>query len=723
MLSYNGVPLPLDMGFGITPPHLFLGYGRQFMRELVDELPPEDALIPTELARWLQQNFRLDDLRPTLPPRPWPGARQARLEGTQWSDPISFRLNTLVWPAHGATRFSWFHCFVTDDILSQLPGCDFQPYDLVMDSDDDSESEDNYLSASMYMLDAKPITIPGDNKLYLMTLVDKRFFLRTVDAGNFQVKRKFDLPYSTTWQDLIDQIGTSLGLETIGIPTEIEEEYGFPHPLLTSRFDNAAVLLDAVATSLGRRLVAALDGSFALETVEDSELTFADNIDLPATETVRAGFWFESEEEEPEEGEEEDPEEEQEDADEDEEQEEDDDDSQDEDDGGGDGDKEDHSPPQEGIHALEADEGGGDEEGDEDGDESEEETPPEDECFRLPYTVRIVFQKSDVRSPADEVYAIEQPASDFYPDADTTNYAVTIHTTATAYFNCVGDILNEDAVNALAEKIAGAYYGAFASRDDAAFACIVPFEPEGLTDTYVWTYSKDDISTRVVNQPVLDGAPTEQFHSLGPDPAPESFWARIVGYMPPASGSGSATETSFPQKGNRFQFVEVTPQSGGAFALTQNGIVTCPESETEPPPPSPSPSPSIFRPLDDTTPPPVFGYAYEVNGSKSDLTGQIVRMWRSPPIDGEYLFQSEKTKARWVRGTLYAAKTASSAPTTIVVTEFWDGTDPCTTDDHHLAVQDEDAIFSGSTGAACRACYKPESDEYSFVWVHCTSGS
>jgi hypothetical protein len=82
-------------------------------------------------------------------------------------------------------------------------------------------------------------------------------------------------------------------------------------------------------------------------------------------------------------------------------------------------------------------------------------------------------------------------------------------------------------------------------------------------------------------------------------------------------------------------------------------------------------------------------------------------------MSGRWWIVKAPHKALWVRGTIH-----TNGSGVIDVSEFWQGLDPRDGSGRVTAV-DEDGVFTLTAGKPCRACYKPESDTYSLLWVKC----
>jgi hypothetical protein len=102
------------------------------------------------------------------------------------------------------------------------------------------------------------------DSLYLITLVDERFFWRNQSAGTIHDD---DL---STWANLITTLKDGLGI-TMPTPS-IDSVYGTPQTDsgLYTNYESAAVLLDAVAFNLGAAIARNFDGTYTWLTPTDS---------------------------------------------------------------------------------------------------------------------------------------------------------------------------------------------------------------------------------------------------------------------------------------------------------------------------------------------------------------------------------------------------------------------------------------------------------------------
>ncbi|HWA98206.1 MAG TPA: hypothetical protein VG713_06920 [Pirellulales bacterium] len=154
------------------------------------------------------------------------------------------KLNRLWWPT-GASRFA-IGLFIADE--TQVAG-------FLDDSDGGTsplelsiEDANGGLAVDMYMLPPRPVSCSTTtDRLYVLTLVDERYFWQQRNVGQLTVARDKD------WGWLFGQLGSALG---VSIETsDVNSAYKHPDPAQFSRrYANAAMLLDAAARSVGQRI-------------------------------------------------------------------------------------------------------------------------------------------------------------------------------------------------------------------------------------------------------------------------------------------------------------------------------------------------------------------------------------------------------------------------------------------------------------------------------------
>lgn len=164
----------------------------------------------------------------------------------------AFKFGVLQWPV-GASRPAWFHAVVNRDILNSIrtavgdPGT---PQSLTLYDG----RTDKTVTASMYMLPARPLNQLGHTKSdgWMLTLTDQRFFWcwrRGVITD----------PTDSSWAALYQQIATILGV-TITVDT-VNSAYATPSKKWASYYGPTPAILDAIASTVGQRIVVSLSGS------------------------------------------------------------------------------------------------------------------------------------------------------------------------------------------------------------------------------------------------------------------------------------------------------------------------------------------------------------------------------------------------------------------------------------------------------------------------------
>lgn len=128
------------------------------------------------------------------------------------------------------------------------------------------DSKSYSIETNLYMLPPRPLAVHSTQFTgqWIVTLVDERYYWQWKNGGVFHPTA------STIWEDLIEALGTQLGVTITYDP--IESAYLQPEPdsHLWTNYENAAVLLDAIAENLNRTFVRKLDGTYKLENNDDS---------------------------------------------------------------------------------------------------------------------------------------------------------------------------------------------------------------------------------------------------------------------------------------------------------------------------------------------------------------------------------------------------------------------------------------------------------------------
>lgn len=187
------------------------------------------------------------------------------------SEPPAPRINALWWPT-GASRWArgWFlaDTVTKDAVVAQAHagGNTALPFVASLDANQTFE-------ADLYLLPPRRITAAGDatNNLWLLELVDERYWWQFRDGPTPTVT------LSTTWASLISTYGSSLGVSIQA--STIDAAFLGPDPhQLQRHHDSIPVILDAIATSVGLRVVRRPDGSVLMQSFDDASVTFLRNI-------------------------------------------------------------------------------------------------------------------------------------------------------------------------------------------------------------------------------------------------------------------------------------------------------------------------------------------------------------------------------------------------------------------------------------------------------------
>ena len=195
-----------------------------------------------------------------------------------WPTPIQPKINTLYVPSTGATRWTVGLFLIEDTTWQKIAGAlasDSSGTLAITDTRSGGLASTQTLSATLYALTPRKISQDSNPALYILPLVDERYFWQFCDLGNWTPTNG-----STTWKQLLDQINSNIPSD-ITVTTGIESEYAKPDPLEFARaFQNAAQLVDAIAASTGRRLCCDLLQSgdpatgFTLDKASDAETDY-----------------------------------------------------------------------------------------------------------------------------------------------------------------------------------------------------------------------------------------------------------------------------------------------------------------------------------------------------------------------------------------------------------------------------------------------------------------
>lgn len=228
------------------------------------------------LASWLEHYLSLENVRlfGEQPLSWWESRWQSRsgararvnLPLPNWPAPPKPRINTLWWPT-GASRWARGLFLAdterTEAIVAAAKANDASfaySYLELTDVRSGAAAPLGRARIPMYLLPPRPITATaGPGNCWLVPLVDQRYFWQYKDAATLTID---DEP-ATTWADVFQALASALGI-SLTIDSNAYEGGGYgTHPdrlELGRTTENAAVLLDAVAWTVGHRIVVRLDG-------------------------------------------------------------------------------------------------------------------------------------------------------------------------------------------------------------------------------------------------------------------------------------------------------------------------------------------------------------------------------------------------------------------------------------------------------------------------------
>ena len=238
----------------------------------------EDAEV--DLHSWMRRYQDLEDLRisgqfPVAIKSDRKGTRNGQKSGMglpvpNYSSDRKLKINTLYWPT-GAVR--WGHGLYLADEATAVALPTLTKIPLVF-----GDPEHSTKSVDMWLLPPRPISANFDGtdkeRLWLIPLVDDRFWWQFFDAGDFEVEK------TTTWADVFQHIagvtGASISVDSFN------QAYLHPDPVeLTRRYDNCALLLDAVAHSIGQRIIYREDGSVVSQNVTNAVAEYETRLNEP----------------------------------------------------------------------------------------------------------------------------------------------------------------------------------------------------------------------------------------------------------------------------------------------------------------------------------------------------------------------------------------------------------------------------------------------------------
>lgn len=224
------------------------------------------TVVTPEMAEAVEARLSVQDIYPWDTEPAFVGRGGYGLAAQRWYNRPP-RIGRLFWPT-GCSRWATAFYLATGDQLDEIQSTlkVGEPGEL------DLGDGDNGVSCFMYLLSPRQLLgIPYVDGLWLLPLVDARYFYWGIKSGNFQVASD-----TLSWSEVLATLGKLLGLN-LGIDA-IAEVYGLAPASLTAIDEPIPPLLDYVAGAVGHRVVFALNGAATTMTWESAKKIQAANL-------------------------------------------------------------------------------------------------------------------------------------------------------------------------------------------------------------------------------------------------------------------------------------------------------------------------------------------------------------------------------------------------------------------------------------------------------------
>lgn len=221
------------------------------------DVPLSDPLS-SDVGGWIAKNIAPEQLFP-LAYRTWPGilANGPILNPTP-EEPRPVIINSLFWP-WGACRFARGHFVCSYAKMQEIRALVYSggaPVTAELKLYDG----DNTISTKMWMLPAIPLSQISVQGMYLITLVDDRYWWWGESVS---------MAGSGDWTDLYAAVSTVLNIEIDIDP--IHADYGMPPLAYATASQQVPLILDAIAFSVQQRIVRSLTGAVSAQNVATSK--------------------------------------------------------------------------------------------------------------------------------------------------------------------------------------------------------------------------------------------------------------------------------------------------------------------------------------------------------------------------------------------------------------------------------------------------------------------
>lgn len=178
------------------------------------------------------------------------GISRVGLPRPNYPAPPPPRINQLYWPT-GASRWAQGYFLATKSVADKLSLACGSAVELIARVNDVS------IRAKVFVMAPRPVSCvaaTAHESLYLIPVVDDRYWWQFRNYGNM------GKPTITTWNALFSHVVDRLGIQLT--VDSFSSSYLKPDPEeFTRRYDNAAAILDAMALSVGQRIVRQFDGT------------------------------------------------------------------------------------------------------------------------------------------------------------------------------------------------------------------------------------------------------------------------------------------------------------------------------------------------------------------------------------------------------------------------------------------------------------------------------
>ncbi len=226
---------------------VLLDFDRQ-VADLLDDYLRMDAIPRSPHQAVNDERFDLEDIaliklpRPNYPPSPLP------------------RINELYWPT-GAARWAQGWLLMDGERFNKITSSFLEPGSAQTAATlKVTRDQDDVLTCQVFPLHPRPVngirgsTDEEDESLWIVPIVDQRYFWQFTSVDFSAIDD------TTTWSQLYTQVTTSSGIAITA--DTIHADYLKPDTVSFQREDmNVAVALDAIAHSIGHRIIADYDGT------------------------------------------------------------------------------------------------------------------------------------------------------------------------------------------------------------------------------------------------------------------------------------------------------------------------------------------------------------------------------------------------------------------------------------------------------------------------------